>query len=440
MSNEMNHHEGALRRQGLLTAVFAVSLCAVAWGQMPAAKVVTTAAESKEIPATITLVATVEPVRRSRVASEMAGLVEEMPVRQGDHVNAGDVLCGLNDDTLSSVLAEASARLEALKAYHEELVTGTRPEVLDRLKAMVDEAEAEVARWDAEMTRVSALYSEADSNEKEVYDTRADYAVAKHRKQAADAAYREAVAGPRAEVIAKARHDVAEQQAVVNRAQTDLDKATIRAPFGGYVVARGVEIGEWVPVGGTVVEIVDLGRVLVTVDAPESGLPHMKVGDPARVEVDALGRAFRGTIRHIIRQADPTARTFPVEIEVDNADGHLAAGMFARATVPSGAAAETVAVPKDAIVERNGVAYVAPIMPGSQGEPTAMLMPVTVGAEIGEWVAITSGNVQAGTQVITRGTERIMPFPMAVELVNPDGTPAAAATNKAPSSGQSEGT
>ena len=82
-----------------------------------------------------------------------------------------------------------------------------------------------------------------------------------------------------------------------------------------------------------------------------------------------------------------------------------------------------VAVPKDAIFEKNGVAHVAIVMPGEQGGTVGMLMGVTVGADVGDWAAITSGNVRPGMPVITRGNENIEPFPMPVIIVDEKGNP-----------------
>ncbi|MCH7808025.1 MAG: efflux RND transporter periplasmic adaptor subunit [Planctomycetes bacterium] len=390
---------------------------------MPVTKVVVVEAQMLEAPATITLVGTVHPVRRSRVASEIAGLVDSVPARQGDLVLEGDTLCKLRDDTLTLELVEAEARLEALNARHEELLTGTRSEDLRRLAAMRDEAAADQERWKLENQRVGKLYEGSESNAKELYDTRADFHRAQSRMIAAQAVYDLALAGPRDEVIAEAAYEAAAQQAVVFRVESALRKTAIPAPYTSYVVERTVEIGEWVPIGGQVAEVVDLATVLVRVDAPESIMPYLVVGEPARVAIDALGKTFEGSIRHVIRQADATARTFPVEIELDNRDGRMAAGMFARVTLPAGPKERVVAVPKDAIVERDGTAYVAMTMPGKHGGMVGLLMPVTTGGDVGDWIAITSGNVRPGMALITRGNEHILPFPTPVQIVNDRGTP-----------------
>ena len=398
---------------------------ATAPAQMPELKVVVTEARLLDATATTTLVGTVGPVRRSRIASEIAGNVREMSVRQGDLIEAGGIICRLNDDTVRFQLAGAEARLAALEARRAELVAGTRPGELKRLKALLDLAAANLDRWEAEKARVERLYEGSDSNAKEVYDTRADYQIALQNHVAAEASYELGVEGPRVEVIASAEHDVAEQRAVRDRLRSDLEKTVIRAPFTGYIVDRTVEIGEWVSDGGQVVELIDLTSVLVRVDAPEAALPYARVGDAARVQVDAVGRNLSGVIKHVIRQAQRNSRTFPIEIEIDNPDMLLAAGMFARVTIPSGPKEQVVAVPQDAIVEREGIPYIAMIMPDARGGMSGVRVAVTLGADVGDWVAITSGNVKPGTVVATRGTEGVLPFPSPVTVVDENGTPVA---------------
>jgi HlyD family secretion protein len=383
-----------------------------------------------EAAATITLVATVNAVRRSAVGSEIAGVVAEMPVRQGDRVNAGDVLCRLDDSTLRHRLEEAQARFGSLKARHDELLNGTRPEEIQRLRALLEEAEAEHERWKFEAERIEGLYSGQTSNQKELTDARLLYLGAENRRIAARANYEMAVNGPRKETILQAAFNVAEQQAVVDRIGADLRKTTIRSPFAGHVTQRFMEVGEWMPEGGTVVHMIDLSTVLVRVDAPESAMPYLAEGVSARVRVDALKKSLQGRVLHVVRQADERARTFPVEIELDNRDELLASGMFARATLPAGPSSSVVAVPKDAVIETDGLPHVAIVLPASQGPFHGMLTPVTVGAEINDWLAITAGDVRAGTQVIVRGNERMMRFPTPIEIVDERGNPVALAGDK----------
>lgn len=406
--------------------VVALSLSRPADAQMPATKVVIADARVVESAPTITLVGTVEPRRRSKVSAEVAGVVAEMTAREGDRIPSDGMICKLDDEILKLRLAEEQARLDGLKAKHEELLAGTREEELIRLKALLDESEARYEQWKFEMQRVEKLYAGRDSNDKEYYDTRADFVAAQRRKTAAEADYRLGVEGPRKEVIAQAAYAVAQQRAVVNRIATDLKNTVIGPPFAGHVVERIVEVGEWVSVGDAVVEIAELVSVLVQINVPESVLPFVHIGDPVRVKIDALKRSFEGQVRLIVRQAFVGARTFPVAVQVDNREGMLASGMFARVTVPAGPREQAVAVPKDAIVEHNGVRHVAMVIPGRDGAMMGMLSPVTIGLDVDEWITITSGNVHPGMSVITRGTERMLPFPMPIQIVDEHGTPVAA--------------
>ena len=422
------------RMHTVATIVFVLLAARYAHAQDGLTKVVTARAAMKQLPVTMTLVATVEPVTRSAIGAEVAGLVVDMPARQGDLIERGGLICKLNDDVLALQVAREQARLDALQSGLDELLNGTRAEELARLKAELGAAAAVAQRWTFELARVKRLQGGDYANEKEYQDALADQLAAENRRLAAQALYDEGVAGPRVEAIAAARSAVAEQLAEVNRLKTNLAKTRIQAPFTGHVVKRHAEVGNWLPVGASVVEMIDLVTVLVRVDAPEQAIPYATVGSPASVYVDALDQSFAGRIKHVVPQADPAAHTFPIEIEVPNPDYALKAGMFARATIIAGPDRQTVAVPKDAVSRQMGASFIAMINPGPNGQLMAVPMPVTVGLDIGDWVAITSGNVPADAQVVVRGNEMItlMMAPAPVEVVNEPAEPATSSSEPSP--------
>jgi len=395
-------------------AVLATTL--PAWGQEAPRRVVTAPVEMRRLPQTMTLVGTVQPVTRSTLGTEIAGIVVEMPVRQGDAVDQGRMICRLNDDTLRLQFEREKARLSALKQRLEELEAGTRQEVIDRLRGSYQAAKAEADLWEFELNRVTRLLGEDHANEKEWQDTQAEHLAALGRLAAAKAELDEAIAGPRKEVIAAARYEVAEQRTVTERLETDLAKTRIRAPFAGLVARRFTEVGSWLSVGGSVVELIDLSTVLVTVDVPESAIVYANTGQSVRVFIDALKRTFEGRIRHVIPQADESARTFPVEVAIDNPDLLLKGGMFARATVMSGDPRETVAVLKDALIDIDGQMHVAVITADKDGH-MAMPTPVTLGADSDKWIAVTSGNLNTGAKVAIYGNEHLV-FPQPVTVVD----------------------
>jgi multidrug efflux pump subunit AcrA (membrane-fusion protein) len=389
------------------------------------------------MPATIDVVGTVEPLTRSVLGTEVPGLVVEMPVRQGDAVERGQLICKLNDDVLRLQVDQEDARLSMLQARLDQLINGTRAEELAWLKADFDAAQATSDRWSFELERIKRLLGAEHANQREYQDALAEQRSALERLNAVKAKYDEGVAGPRKEMVEAARYEVAEQRAVVARLKSDLGKTEIRAPFGGHVVRRFAEVGNWLAVGANVVEVVDLSEALVRVNAPESAFPYAVQGAAASVRIDALGVRLQGTIRHVIPQADLAARTFPVEIALPNADGVLKAGMFARATVPAGSSLETVAVPKDAVIDSHGSMQVALVVPGEKG-PMAVPTSVTLGGDDGAWVAVTSGNIPADAEVVTHGNERIF-FPQPVVVVASPAEVNANPPEKAPADGGAAG-
>ncbi|MCG3138465.1 MAG: p-hydroxybenzoic acid efflux pump subunit AaeA [Phycisphaerae bacterium] len=349
-----------------------------AFSQM-VSKVMITPAVMKELPATTSVVGSVRPNRTSLIGSEVAGLVIELPVREGDFVRQGELICRLQDDTLTLEYEAAVNRLRSLEAA-------------------VEVAQATLQRWDFENQRMLRLQSEAKANEKEISDTQTQYLAAQSS-------------------VVEAQQRVAEQKSIVELQKTNLQKIRIAAPFDGYITRLYTEVGQWISIGDQVVEIIDLETVQVRVYAPETAFPYMQVGAVAPVGIDALGEVLTGTIKHIIPQADEAARTFPVEVELDNRAHRLGAGMFARVTLISGPAVQSVAVLKDAVVRKDGVSRIWMISDAGPQGTLAIPMPVTLGAEMEQWVAITSGNIAPGMSIVTRGNERLMPFPAPVMIV-----------------------
>ncbi len=345
----------------------------------PVSKVLLAEAQLKELPATSLLVGSVRPNRISIVGAEVEGLVTALPVRQGDYLKTGTLICQLNDDILQLELRAAEGRLESLSAA-------------------VEIANADLGRWTREKERVAKLEVSHRANAKEVYDTLADFLIAKNR-------------------VREAEQDVVEQNAQVALKKIEIAKTRISAPFDGYVTALHTEVGQWLQRGGQVVEIIDLETVLVRVDAPESAIAHIQVGDAVQVKLDALNDTVTGRVKYIIPQAHELARTFPVDIAIANPAHELRSGLFARCTIQTGVSGQAVAVPRDAVVHREGTNRIWKVEAAGPQGMMAFPIAVTLGAEVGEWVAITSGNVSPGMKVVVRGNEQLMPFPATVVVV-----------------------
>jgi len=384
-------------------------------GQTQVPPVVVVPVERRPVPVTLALVGSVLPTTRSVIASELTGLVEELAVEEGDRVDQGAVLCRLRDTTRRLLHEQAKAQLGQFKAELEELEAGTRKEEIDQARAEMEEAKALHEKWRRELERIKRLRDQGSASMKEYNDTVSDTTAARQRLAQAKATYELAEAGPRKEKIARARFAVEAQRALLAKLEYDLDQTVIRAPFAGYVTEKRTEVGQWLDAGGPVVELIDLETVLIRVDVPESAIGAAKVGEEVSVVVDALGATFRARIAHVIPQANEKARTFPVEIALPNPGRRLKSGMFVRARVPAGPTQESLVVPRDAVLHRQDSDVVVMVVPSPAGEgQMGMPVPVELGAEMDDWIAVRSPMLREGVPVAVKGHNRIYgPQPVA---------------------------
>lgn len=123
-------------------------------------------------------------------------------------------------------------------------------------------------------------------------------------------------------------------RAELTRAQLDLGYMTIRAPFGGALQARDVEVGDFVKRGDPIATYVDNRTIIVSANLSEFDARYVDVGDQAEARL-ATGETVRGRIRYVAPVADEATRTFAVELKVDNRDGDLRAGGTAELRIPA---------------------------------------------------------------------------------------------------------
>ena len=123
-------------------------------------------------------------------------------------------------------------------------------------------------------------------------------------------------------------------KAELTRAELDLTYMIVRAPFGGALQARSVEVGEFVKSGDPIATYVDNRSIIVSANLSEFDARYVDVGDSAEAEL-ATGEIVMGRIRYVAPVADEATRTFGVELEIDNSDGALRIGGTAELRIPA---------------------------------------------------------------------------------------------------------
>ena len=324
--------------------------------EMPPGPVGYTEARQRVIQGRLTLPGTVVSSVMSLVASEVAGLVVEYPVSEGDRVEKGQVLARLNKRSreldsaaIEAQLREAEARLKLAERNHE---------------------------------RAKELFASGVFSQQQLDDTLYEFNAWEGR--------------------------IDNLRAEIDRIRYDISRSVIGAPFAGVVVAKHTELGQWLGIGGAVVELLSLEELDIRVDVPEQYYRDVKPGGAATVALDALsGRTVRGKVVAVIPKADPQARTFPVKVRVPSAG--LGVGMLAQVSLQgvsagAGGVRTAIVVPKDAVVRQGSQTMVFLI----NGEGSVSPAQVQTGQGIGDWVEVR-GPVTPGAKVVTRGNERLTP-------------------------------
>ena len=205
----------------------------------------------------------------------------------------------------------------------------------------------------------------------------------------------------------QAQHSLADAKAALERARADLARTEIRAPFGGHVTARLASVGEFVNVGEDIIRLVDTHRIEISLPASINLTRYIKPGMSVPVRSGDIEREH--TVRTVVPVGDAVSRM--VEVRLSVGDGEWLVGTPVQISIPSDASISTVAVPRDALVERGREMYVYKV----NADNTAEQVTVQTSAIVGLWVGVASG-ISAGDQVIVRGAERLSPG-QAVEII-----------------------
>ena len=132
----------------------------------------------------------------------------------------------------------------------------------------------------------------------------------------------------------------AEDKALLNAAladlaaiKVDIARTEITAPFDGVLDSLAIEVGDVVDTNETVGTLYDLDPVLVVASVSERDVDRIDVGDAGHARL-VTGEEYDGVVRFVSKVAEAQTRTFRVELEVSNPDGHVPAGLTADIVVP----------------------------------------------------------------------------------------------------------
>lgn len=273
-------------------------------------RVVVQTSHSEEIDSAVILRGETEAARQVEVKAETTAQVISDPLRRGSFVEVGQELCRLDPGTRPTMLAQAEADLANAKAQ------------VPQAEARVKEAEARLAEANINDNVATKLSETGYASETRVAATQAAVISAQAGVEAARSGLETTQAGIRA------------AEAAVAAAAKEIERLTITAPFSGLLEDDTAELGSLLGAGATCATIIQLDPIKVVGYVPETQVHRVSLGSLAGARLTD-GREVRGRVTFLSRSADPSTRTFRVDIDVANADMSIRDGQTADILIAS---------------------------------------------------------------------------------------------------------
>lgn len=258
------------------------------------------------------------------VKSETSAIVISEPLRKGETVDQGQLLCRLDESTRGTALAQAKAQLDEARARVPEA------------QARLDQASAQLAEARINQNASTKLSAGGFASTTRVANAEANVATALASVESARAGLQAAQAG------------IEGAQAGVATAEKELERLLIRAPFAGLLESDTAELGALLQAGDLCATVIQLNPVKLVAFVPETEVARVKVGASARATLATGQDNVTGQVTFLSRAADETTRTFLVEIEVANTDMNISDGQTAEIMV-AGEGAKAHLLPQSAL-------------------------------------------------------------------------------------------
>ncbi|BAS28711.1 efflux RND transporter periplasmic adaptor subunit [Limnochorda pilosa] len=306
---------------------------------------------------TARVVGTLEPVQEADVVARVSGVVHELPVREGEEVESGQLLVGLDPSDLQLDLQKAQAALRAARAQLEELENG--PAAAQVLQARNDVAgsRADATRLQADVASARRLAREGALSQQDLQQKEDALAAAERTLHLAQQRLAELEQGATPQELERARAQVAQAEADAARAEVNLRRARVSAPMDGAVLELSVRLGQPVEAGATVARLGRTDRLEVVAPVNEMDVPNVRTGQRVRVQADALGgRSFEGSVTAVAPRGNrnDNVATFDVTVSLENPDDRLRPGMTATAEIVLERRDQAVRVPLEALIQNGG--------------------------------------------------------------------------------------
>ena len=347
-------------------------------------------AERRDMMRTISLSGQTVPLAQVDLSTKYAGNISAVYVDLGDTVEPGQVL--LVQDPVDTTLQLAQNRAAWLQAAAE--TKSAQSEFYSDLEKAQVEYDTAKMNYD----RYVILKDEGAVSQKDL-DTM--YRALIVAKATLDNLRLQNVGDTPASIAAKQAAQ-AKARYTVDSLSKQLDDLTIRAPRRGVISYRNAEEGSMAAANTKVLTITDTSGIYIDCPVAEADIAAIQTGMAVSVSVESLANTYAGTITYVSPAMDPTNKTYIVRITLENPDNSLRGGMFAQSSLEVLQRPNTLFVPKDALVEQNGISQLYVINPDN----TIAIRTVKTGLRNDNYVEILDG-LSDGEEIATTNLARL---------------------------------
>lgn len=331
------------------------------------------------------------PKHKVSVSPRVPGLLVEVNFEEGHRVEANQVLARLDEESFQADYDQAAAALLAAESRLLEMKNGLLPEELDQARTAVGQAQEKLKLLLKDLGRMAKLRADVTEAEWDHLvsaktDAEANLSVLQRKLELMEKPHR-------AERLQAAEAEVESARAVLARAQTALNHATLRAPFSGVVLERKAEVGENVrpdAMATGLCVLADMSELEVRVDVEEQSLGKLHPGQPCRIIPDAFpDKTYEAKVSRWQLQVNRARAVVQVILSINEPDGQLLSEMNCRAIILDAAQAnepETLWIPASAVVQDGDDAVVYVV-----DQKTARRRPVKLGTTRESEVQISDG-------------------------------------------------
>ncbi|MBI2528872.1 MAG: efflux RND transporter periplasmic adaptor subunit [Candidatus Rokubacteria bacterium] len=338
-------------------------------------------------------------VRQSALGAEVAGVVEQVLVDEGDRVRAGQPLVRLRRQDAEQRVEQARLAVATAEKELGRLRAGAAPEEIRRAAAELEQADAALEQAEREHTRARMLWERGLIARAELDRAETGLEQARAARRVAEQAGQVLRSQPRPEDVQVAQARLREAGAALRAAEVEAGKRAVTAPFAGLVVHRSVEPGQGVAPGTPLLTVADMSRTELLVETDENNLARLRVGQRAIVIAPAYAaQSFAAVLRQIGPEVDSQRGVVALRLDPAALPPFARPDMTVDVNIEVARVPDALSVPATSVLERGGKSYVLTVQDGR-----AALADVRVRGRNPDWAAVEG--LAAEARVIVRATE-----------------------------------